>query len=365
MKKRPWNIYNEDGVGTLEASLDDPVGSLREWVDRVLDNIKLDAFAVSLATPDLVKYKSEVGQIKWSRFWEGKDEIVKDFKFWQKQGIAIYKRIFELGTDPLEIYAGRVHEHGIPFIAEVRMGDTHHQKIDPDFPGCSQFLVDHPQWVIRRDDPLPAGAVETAMDYSYAGVREHRLAIIKELVNKPQVDGLELNCNRHLKYFNIEEAPYKLDILTDYVRQVRGFLDEVGKDRRLTERMPLGVRIPPTLEECRLVGLDLVSWLRQGYLDYVILGDFEHNDPQIPVEEFVSAAKGTDCSVLIQMADTIGGLWHGQPSMKDRGRGTAIYRDCYNGLLNTDAEARATAYNAYAWGADGIGFWNICQTPER
>ena len=354
MGKKRRLVYNDDGMGIGHGPADKPVESLREWIDRVCDHLRLDTIALSLATPDIVFYPSQVGETLGGR-WANVDDVQPD----HMQSISRRIRALSaLGTDPIAVLAERVHEHGVELFAEMRMADTHHVSLDLSYPLVPQFTADHPEWIIRRSDTLPEGIRETALDYSFPEVRARRLAILREMAERPEVDGLELNFIRWVKFFVREEAPDKTHIMTDFLGQVHGMLAEVAGKR--AHPLPLGVRVPSTLEESRLAGLDPKTWVENGWLDYLIAADFNYSDPQIPAEEYAAFTKATKCSLLCQMGDMIGGTWQGKPSLKDRDRGLAIVGDNYHGVLNTDAEARATAYNAYAWGADGIGFWNTC-----
>ena len=351
----PRVIYNDDGIGIGHGTADDPLGSLRRWVDRVFDHIRLDVFALSLAAPDIVYYPSQVGEVVGDR-WDDIEAVPSD----HMRNIARRIRALRaLGTDPVSVIADRVHEHECEFFAEMRMADTHHISLDPNEPLVPQFTVDHPEWIIQRRDTLPEGVQETAMDYSIDEVRDHRFAILRELATREEVDGLELNFIRWGKFFVREEAPQKIHFMTDFVGRVRQMLVEVARMRNC-DALKLGVRTPSTLAECRQAGLDPQVWVENDWLDYLAVCDFNFSDPQIPIDEFAAFTDDTKCSLLLQMGDMIGGVWRGKPSMKDRQRGLAIHTDSYYGYLNSAAEARATAYNAYAWGADGVAFWNIC-----
>ena len=70
----------------------------------------------------------------------------------------------------------------------MRMNDTHGMYPDPDDPQMSRFLIDHPEYVIARRDGIP----ERALDYSHREVRAHRLAILGELAENYDIDGVEL-----------------------------------------------------------------------------------------------------------------------------------------------------------------------------
>ncbi len=193
MNRRRRLIYNDDGGGISMGSSGDPVEQLRDWVDRVLEHIRLDSFALSVAEPDIMFCRSEAGETVGQRFAN-----LRDIKADHMRRIATAIRVLMAqGTDSLTVIADRVHEHGVEFLAEMRMGDTHVVKVDPNDAFCPQITVDHPEWIIRRSDQLPEGVHETALDYSFAAVREHRLAIVRELAHRPEVDGLELNFIRY------------------------------------------------------------------------------------------------------------------------------------------------------------------------
>ena len=354
-KRRRTAVYNDDGGGIKMGAEGDPVAGLHVYVDRVLDRIRLDSFALSVAEPDIMFCLSEAGETVGRRFAN-----LDDIKDPHMRGIA--KSIAALekqGTDSLTVIADRVHERGVEFLAEMRMGDTHVCQPDPADAFCPQITIDHPEWIIRRSDALPEHIEETALDYSFPEVRAHRLAILRELAHRPEVDGLELNFIRWGKHFVREEAPDKAPIMTEFVNQVIEILAEAASTRG-REHLALGARVPSTLEECRDAGLDPRAWVDRGWLNYLAVSDYNYSDPQIRMEPFASFTRGTDCALLVQMGDMIGGVWQGKPSLKDRDRGLSIMMDNYHGLLNTDAEARAAALNAYADGADGVTFWNIC-----
>ena len=347
--------YNDDAGGLSQCDPERPVETVHKWVDRVLNHISVDSFALSLALPDITFYPSNVGETLGKRFASA-DDIPDEHL---REITRVIQALDALGTDPIAAMAERVHHHGAKFLAEMRMGDTHHASTDLSFALTPQFLVDHPQWVIRRSDRMVEGVHETAMDYSFSEVRAHRLAILRELAERPEIDGLDLNFIRWCKFFVREEAPDKAGIMTDFMGEVAAML-RAEAQKRGCDRLLLGVRIPSTLEECRWAGLDPQTWVQRGYLDYLVASDFNFSDPQMAVEKFAAFTRGTRCSLLAQMGDMIGGTWQGKPSVQDRGRGLGLVKDCYNGMRNTEAEARATAYNAYAWGGDGISFWNLC-----
>lgn len=143
--------------------------------------------------------------------------------------------------------------------------------------------------------------------------------------------------------------------MTAYLGEIRRMLDQAAR-RRGRKRLTLGVRVPETLRTCWLAGLDAETWVRNGWIDYLVAGTWNETDPQLPVDEFSRFTRGR-CQLLVLMSDQVGGVWTGPP--KVRGRGPGQENVAYAGMLLTAPEARACAANYYAWGADGIFFWNV------
>ena len=336
-------IYNDDAQGTIEAPPDTATQFLRDWVDRVLTRVPIDTFTLLAAAPDVCHYDTAVGEVYGARYPQP----------WADDARPCIRALIAEGTDPLEVMGHRVREHGVEFLAEMRMSDTHHRAIDFETPGCPLFTLEHPEWVIERPD----GGPETAMDYSYPEVREHRFAILEELARRDVTDGLELNFNRWAKHFHRDQGREKAWIMTEFMGQVRRMLDEVAtvRDR---QHLALGVRVPATLDECLNVGLDTKAWVEEGYIDYLIVADWNSSWVELPVDQFAAFTQGTPCTLHAQMGNMMGGTWTGKPHDQDRGVGRFL--PSYSGMLVTPEEARADARNYYAWGADGISFWNIC-----
>jgi len=344
-------VYNEDGQGIAEARPESAEADLRAWVDKPLSQIPIDTYAWCTALPDIVMHESRVGEMLGRRFESPPD-----------RSSATLDALRRDGKDALRIVSDQAHRHGVAVVASVRMSDTHHQFADPSLPGVSQFLLDHLDCVIRRQDGVP----ETALDYSFAEVREHRLAILRELAEDYDVDGIELDFVRWGKYFARDEAPFKADIMTEFVQQVRHALDGAGQ-KRGRARPILGAQVLQSLYLNRLAGLDPRTWVDQGWLDYIIQCDYNCTNPQIPVEEFAEFCRPSPCTHHVRMGNMMGGGWRSRPYLTDR---KTAYRQSkgYGGMVLTPAEARGAAANIYGFGADGVGLWNLCcnlgQLPE-
>ncbi len=336
-------IYNDDSIGVFEARPASAEADLRAWVDRPLTQIPVDTYAWCIAFPDIVFHESKVGEVHGRRFAQPPD-----------RGAETLDALRDAGTDVMHVVADQAHRHGVEIVASMRMGDTHHRQPDPRQPGVPQLLVDHPEYAIRRRD----GIAETALDYSHEAVRAHRLAILKELAENYDIDGVELDFTRWGKFFARDEAPFKTAVMTDFVGQVRTMLDGAAR-RRGREPLVLGVQVQPSPYLCFLAGLDPKAWLERDWLDYLIQCDHNCTDPQIAVAPFAELCRDRRCTLHVRMGNMMGGRWTAKPHVE--GRRTAFKNTRgYHGMVLTVEEARGAAANAYGFGADGIGYWNLC-----
>ena len=117
---------------------------------------------------------------------------------------------------------------------------------------------------------------------------------VDELVERFDVDGVEMDFMRHPGWFRVEEARANAYLMTDLLRRVRARLLRTA-DRRGRRQWSI-VRVPPTLADSLRTGLDVEEWIRSGLVDIVVVGGgfipFE-----TPVDEFVTAAAGTGCLI--------------------------------------------------------------------
>jgi len=344
-------VYHDDSQSLAEAPLDQTGKFLREFLEREISHVPITTFCYMVATPDICLFESRMGEVygdrlspkqRRQRLEAGKPGYIKGIEGLRSEG-----------TDILRLVCDVLRPRGLEVLATIRMNDTHHMSLDPEDPACARFALENPQYVIRQPD---GRTNETALDYSYEEVREHRLAIMREIVEDYDVNGLELNFNRWAKHFPRHEGREKAHIMTDFVRTIRELLDEAAP-KKGREHLTLGAHVPETLRECWMAGLDPRTWVHEGWVDYLTVAPFNETDPQLKVEEFSSFTRGTKCDLLVSMGDMMGGVWGGPPRIT--GRGLAQFRECYAGMLLTEEEARAAALNYYTWGAEGISFWNI------
>ena len=114
------------------------------------------------------------------------------------------------GYDLMQVLLDRCHQNGMEFMAGLRMNDRHGD------PWQSEFGKQHPEWRLRDVH---------GMDYKQQGVRDTVLAVAEELVERYDVDGLELDWMRHCHMFNADVADANAHLLTELVSRMRVMLD--------------------------------------------------------------------------------------------------------------------------------------------
>lgn len=339
-------IFNDDAQVLIETPSTGSSKFVNAWLDRESDAIPFNTFVFQAALPDVCNYETKVGEVNGDRFG-------KEYNERHARGI---RGLRAEGTDVLRIVTKNMHAKGIEVLAAVRMNDTHFFSLDPENPLVSQFILDHPQYIIQQPDGRKN---ETALDYSHPEVRAHRLAIMREIVEEYDVDGLELNFVRWPKFFPRDQGHEKAPILVKYLNEIREMLDKAAK-KRGRDRLTLGVRVPESIHTCWLTGIDIESWINSGCLDYLVVCTYNNTDPQVPVEQFTKLTKPVGLETLVSMGKLMSPGHNGPPIIKNRVHMIPGRRNGYNAMTLTPEEARAAAANYYASGADGISLWNVC-----
>ena len=283
-------LLNDDGwiVGDAEPPMTAEV--LREKMVAVYDGTPVDAILWSVGGHEVFDFETEVGE----RFGEGYEGF--DDPRHEKKRENLQNLIEESGG-PLTALARLYHEAGIDLFASVRMNE--HYDIDPASPRYGRLRREHPELLIgRQGEELAQSSLEwgirTGLNYTFPEVRGFMTRIVFELFEKFDVDGVELDFMRHPAFFRIEEAYANRYLMTDMVKRIRERMKEVAAEKG--RPLELGVRVPPTLADCKRIGIDVAEWMAEGLVDIVVAGGgFMPFD--MPIQEFVEVARGAYCRV--------------------------------------------------------------------
>ena len=136
------------------------------------------------------------------------------------------------------------------------------------------FKDQHPDWFI------PAfGRLMNNMEIRE--LREHKLRILGELIRKYDIDGLDIDFERHTPILTPGKQWELRECVTDFMRKLRRLTLEVAEEKGTV--IMLSARVPDCLSGCHEDGLDIESWINEELIDGVTLGSRSFD---IHAEEF-------------------------------------------------------------------------------
>ena len=201
------------------------------------------------------------------------------------------RHLISTNGGPLTTLVDLCRKAGLPFFPRVRMNS--HYDMDSSDPGWSRFRREHPDLLIGLPDQnYPVGSIEhgirTGLDFVHPQVRTHRAAIICELFERFDVDGVELDFMRHPAFFRMDAAYQHRHLMTDLLRHVRQRMNHTASTKG--KPIQLAVRVPPTLADSARIGLDVAQWMAEELVDIVVVGG-GFIPYETPIHEFVHAAQ--------------------------------------------------------------------------
>ncbi len=188
----------------------------------------------------------------------------------------------EKGIDYLPILIRECRKADLLFAASFRMNDTH-VRSDPRGPIASGFWRSHQHcrlWGIAEGHTY----YNSALDYSYPEVRELYLSMIKETLEKYDVDGIELDFTRCPYYFQPDLAWEKRKILTDFASEIRGIVDSSNKSKG--RQFFLIVRVPFAEKTLVKGGMDVGTWLEKKLPDVLVMSNL-FNNPNMNIKSWL------------------------------------------------------------------------------
>lgn len=280
--------------------------------------------------------------------WPSKVIDLKEHFAWIKQRYGqkpdSFSHFVLQGGDIVQRFIDRCRAKGQAAFVSLRMNDAHHKEfVDPkpgDKPGSSigmsvtRWYADHPEHRIR---PGSLRGADLVLNWAEPEVPAQKLAMLRELIENYDLDGLELDFLRFYSYFR-PEAPLeqRRAIMTTFVQDVRRLL---GPKKWLCARVPCYL---PALDE---LGLDLKALVSVG-LDMVNASAHYFTTQQHDLKAIRKRSAGA--TLYFELCHT---LFKGDKVQA--GYDVFPYRRATREHLHT------SAHLACAHGADGISLFNF------
>ena len=273
-------VVNEDNdhYFKLDASLMNEA-SLQSYVDNMAGG-KVTHFFMC-PSGQRPSYASKV----WEPIWTGLDEPGGDkwggYTTWAKNA----KLLHDKGIDPYSVWIKRCREKGISPWLSPRMNDCHNADHRNPF-RSTNFWREHEEY---HCEPGYRGKDwnRATLNFALQPVQDHTFAIVKEQLDRYDIDGYELDFMRFGDHFPRGTGKDNAHHLDRFVRRVRAYVDKKSEERGHPIR--LGVRVATTPAAAMSKGCDVGTWVREGWVDWVCASTYwETPDYNMPVEEWRS-----------------------------------------------------------------------------
>lgn len=205
------------------------------------------------------------------------------------------KRLYENNKNPFKTRIDYARSKGIKAGASMRMNDVH-WALKPEFLMHSDFWREHPEFRRAAYQPTWTGQ---ALDYAVPEVRERSLALIREYLERFDFDAIETDWMRTPPHFKPGFEAQGLDILNDFMRQVREIADEAEK--RSGHRVDVLVRVPTDPDVARRHGFDVVRWVKEKWVSHVTVTNFYLTTDYDPPLELWRMLLGDEVSLAAGM----------------------------------------------------------------
>ena len=331
-------VVNEDNDRyLLTAKADDLTeDGIRKYFDSVVAGGGVTHFFMCV-NGQRTSYGSKV----WEPIWKGIGQPARNGATnwpWCVNAKILHDR----GIDPWRIWLERAREKDVSPWISLRMNDVHFANNPQRICRNEDYWYDHPEWY-RVPNCVRDGKrdwADYAWDYAHLEVREHFLDLVREVLERWDMDGLELDWMRQCRCLTPGRERELGYVLTDFMRNVRKLADEASARRG--RQIKIGVRVPTTLGCALSLGFEVPVWAKEGLFDLISPSPiYSAPDFDMDVSEWVRIVKGLNpAAILVPGTDV--NIFNG------RNREFCIFEDL----------ALVRGWVANASGADGHYFFN-------
>lgn len=333
--EKPIFIINEDNshfFGSRDAK-DMTLEGLNAFVDQYAGTYVTHLFL----NPNAMRasYPSKVRDVIWD---VGKQKVPADIPFAQKW-VDNARLLNERGLDPYAVWVARCREKNISPWITMRMNDVHDVNDTTNYMH-STFWLNHPEyWRVPYESR--GSWTDRALDYAKPEVREFNMRLLRELMERYDADGFELDWMRFGYHFAHGHERAGAEILTQFMRDARALANEWTAKRG--HPIQISARVPADPDAAVGLGMDGVRWAKEGLIDLLVPTPFWASaDFDIPVE--VWKARIGNATAKVKIAP-----------------GTEVLVGAYPGakqVLNDLASVYGFVNGAWSRGADAIYTFN-------
>ena len=188
---------------------------------------------------------------------------------------SVQKRYYDLGLDPYALALSRCRERGMKGWISMRMNDVHFITASNNLWQGSAMWRRHPEWRQVKDEE-PAGSArdwnDFAWDYGVKELRDFQFSIFKEIADRYDADGYELDFVRWWRPLAPGRERVDAPCVTEFIRRCRAYTRELATKR--SHSVLLSVRVPAVLARAHELGFDVEVWAKEDVVDLLVPCNF-------------------------------------------------------------------------------------------
>ena len=261
------------------------------------------------------------------------------------------------GGDVVKVFVDRCRKTKQAAFISFRLNDAHHKEFafpkPGDKPGTSlgmsvtRHYVEHPEFILKPGSKRGADVVQ---NWIYREVRAQKLALLTELCENYDLDGIELDFMRFDSFFDQAKTTrdQRCAVITGFIKQVRELLNRTERDG---QPRWLCARVPCLMKGLDALGIDLKALVAAG-LDMVNVSASYFTTQQMDLAFIRQQSEGA--ALYIELCHSI----ENGPKL------TAGY-DTFAFRRATKEQMQTTAHLGYARGAQGVSLFNFAYYREH
>jgi len=276
-----------------------------------------------------------------------------------------YVDLAEAGIDWLAETAKACRQRNISPWVNVRMNDMHGTRYIPGYYMHPDLFKDPAMRLrgVTHNPSAPPHPTWQGFNYAKTEVRDHMLAILRDVIENYDFEGLELDWSRWPLCCEPNPSPETIATVTQWHAGIRALTEQRAK--RLGKPYPLGIKYFGTLDQMLSIGLDLREMARRNIIDFVSPTNSWQTSWDIPCDE-LARELGPDVAVhgVLEFAANylLGWLPHRKEGNAYLGHPLAVdYRlsPACPPILRGNAAAKLVL------GVDGIEIYNFACSEQR
>ena len=174
--------------------------------------------------------------------------------------------LWDKNIDHIKVWINELRKIGIRPWISIRTNDAHHLFHDSYY--WPKFRKDHDgeYEIVRHRKPIDY--LEKCFDYSIDTVRNRIINVVKENLDRYDVDGIEIDFMREMDSFQYGSEFFGREILNDFMRTIKKMV--LQYETKYGHKIEIGVRVMTTPEYNQEMGFDIIEWAKEGLVDVVV-----------------------------------------------------------------------------------------------